>query len=61
MCMLKLFSILISIYFLIKISSSDLQRFVFGEQYAITEQDHSIEPTAKRLKTSSTNEENEEV
>jgi hypothetical protein len=45
-----------------KVSSGDLQRFVFGEQYSIFEQDHSIEPTpAKRLKSSSTNEDNEEV
>jgi hypothetical protein len=45
-----------------KVSSSDLQRFVFGEQYSIFEQDHSIEPSpAKRLKPSTTNEDNEEV
>ncbi|UJR33862.1 hypothetical protein I4U23_021283 [Adineta vaga] len=43
------------------ISSSDLQRFLFGEQYAIIEQDLSIEPTpSKRLKSSSTNEEIDE-
>jgi len=45
-----------------KVSSSDLQRFVFGEQYSIFEKDHPIEPTpSKRLKSTSTNEENEEV
>ncbi len=35
---------------------------MFGEQYSIIEQDNSIEPTpSKRLKSSSTDEENEEV
>ncbi len=35
---------------------------MFGEQYSIVEQDNSIEPTpSKRLKSSSTDEENEEV
>ncbi|CAF3348504.1 unnamed protein product [Rotaria socialis] len=43
------------------VSSSDLQRFLFGDQYAILEQDYSQESTyAKRLKVSNTNEENEE-
>ena len=45
-----------------KVSSSDLQRFVFMEEYSIVEQDSSTEPTpSKRLKSSSTNEENDEV
>ncbi|CAF3342287.1 unnamed protein product [Rotaria sp. Silwood2] len=40
------------------ISSGDLQRFLFGEQYSINE---SSEPTSsKRLKVSSSNDENEE-
>lgn len=35
---------------------------MFGEQYSFFEQDHSIEPTpSKRLKSSSTTEDNEEV
>jgi hypothetical protein len=51
-----------SIYLYIKVSSSDLQRFVFGERYSIIEQDHSVEPTpAKRLKSTISSEENEEV
>ncbi|CAF5057161.1 unnamed protein product, partial [Rotaria sp. Silwood1] len=43
------------------VSSGDLQRFLFGEQYSIVEQNHSLEPTSsKRLKLSSSNDENEE-
>ncbi|CAF3646474.1 unnamed protein product [Rotaria sordida] len=43
------------------VSSADLQRFVFGEQYSIIEQDHSPEPTSsKRIKVSNSNDENEE-
>ncbi|CAF0882078.1 unnamed protein product [Adineta steineri] len=43
------------------VSSSDLQRYVFGDLYAIIEQDSSAEPTpSKRLKSSSTTEENDE-
>ncbi|CAF1201646.1 unnamed protein product [Adineta ricciae] len=43
------------------ISSNDLQRFVFGEQYAIFEQDSSTEPTpSKRLKSSSTSVDNDD-
>ncbi|CAF4372926.1 unnamed protein product [Rotaria sp. Silwood2] len=39
------------------VSFSNLQRFVFGEQYLFIDQDYSIEPTpSKRLKSSSTNE-----
>lgn len=50
------------IYLSMKVSSSDLQRFVFMEEYSIVEQDSSTEPTpSKRLKPSSTNEENNEV
>lgn len=45
-----------------QISSSDLQRVVFGEQYTVTEHDSSTEPTpCKRLKASSTNDESDEV
>jgi hypothetical protein len=56
-----LFKIILFI-FRIKVSSSDLQRFIFGEQYAIIEQDQSIEPTpSKRLKSSNTIEGDEEV
>ena len=48
--------------FVLKVSSGDLQRFIFGEQYSIFERDHPIEPTpAKRLKSTNTTEENEEV
>ncbi|CAF4341168.1 unnamed protein product, partial [Adineta steineri] len=43
------------------VSSSDLQRYVFGDLYAIIEQDSSAEPTpSKRLKSTSTTEENDE-
>ena len=61
-CVCENYRLLVCNICFVKVSSSDLQRFVFGEKYRIIEQDHSIEPTpSKRLKSSSTNEENDEV
>ena len=46
----------------LKLSSADLQRILFGQEYIVIEQDLSGEPTpSKRLKPSSTIEEDEEV
>jgi len=46
----------------IKVSSGDLQRFLFGEQYSFFEQEHSTEPTpSKRLKQTNALDENDEV
>ena len=46
----------------IQVSSSDLQRLLFGEHNSIVEQDQLIGPTpSKRLKSSSTNDGDDEV